>query len=90
MLTTVFPCRFDNELGADHYKTQAADGWGNLLDHPALAGQGAAYQHNQTDLECLRTELGAPGLATAIGAKWEGPDFDAARMAARFNLGAKS
>lgn len=50
----------------------------------------AAYQHNQSDLEFLRAELRAAGKADGIGVRWEGPDLDAARMAARFNLGAKS
>lgn len=43
-------------------------------------GHDTAYQHNQTDLEHLLAESGAVGKADGVGVRWEGPDFDAARV----------
>ena len=67
------------DLGADHYKSAASEGWGNLLDRPAPAGQAAAYQHNQTDLECLHAEPRVADKAAGSPCGGEGPDYDAAR-----------
>jgi len=46
MLTTIPPFRFHNDLGADHYKSAASEGWGNLLDHPAPAEHSDFFRPN--------------------------------------------